>query len=171
MREIIMKNVMCLLIIMLFIAGCGSPASRREKDLIRQGKSQLDKNNIEDAINSFQEAIDENPKGIKARYMLGEIYLKNKDYERSIEHFKEASELQPDNGNVFLSLAKCYGLLENREEALNYVKKSISIFIDQNDEKSYRKATDLLHMLEHTESEPSKIINHFNLLIGARLFE
>ena len=153
------------------MTGCGSPSSRREKDFIWQGQTQLNVHNIKGAINSFKDAITENPNDIKAHLILGEIYLKEKDYERSIEHFKKVNELQPDNGNIFLSLAKCYGLLENRDEALKYVKKSILVFKDQNDEKSIRKATDLSSMLTHTESEPSEIINHFNLLIGTKLFE
>jgi len=156
---------------MFFMTGCGSPASRREKKSIQQGKSQLDVHNIKGAINSFQEAIAENPNDIEAHLMLGEIHLKEKDYERSIEHFKKASELQPNNGNTFLYLAECYGLLENREGALKYVKKSMVVFKEKSDEKSFKKATALLHMLINFETDPSKIINHFNLLIGAKRFE
>lgn len=56
-------------------------------------------------------------------HMLGVVYQQQRNYERAIESFKAALQVQPGRPDTLFSLGWTYGLVENREEAVRYLRK------------------------------------------------
>jgi tetratricopeptide (TPR) repeat protein len=56
-------------------------------------------------------------------HMLGVVYQQQRNYDRAIESFKAALQVQPGRPDTLFSLGWTYGLIENREEAVRYLQK------------------------------------------------
>ncbi|GEM_PF-4001444 len=76
-------------------------------------------------------AILQNPSADKAYYELGYHYLTVKNYDKSLENFKRALELKPDNSSYASSLSEIE-LLFNGKEAVTFANKASELAQKQN---------------------------------------
>ncbi len=162
-EDAVMKKIISVIIVALIMVGCGNKTppeiikkEKKQINYLKQGAEQLKKYNIKEAIMSFYQAIANDPQDVEPHLVLGGLFMKMKNYDKAIEHYKRAGELQPDNGQIFFILARCYGLKGDNEQALNNVKRSILIFKAKNDNNHYQPALILLRMLrESKKNKPS----------------
>lgn len=78
-----------------------SPSSYIKK--IAEGRKDLIEGNLESAFNSFQDAVNLNPKSFEGHYFLGQIYDKNELKEKAIASYEESLKY---NSEYFKSLNK-----------------------------------------------------------------
>jgi cytochrome c-type biogenesis protein CcmH/NrfG len=155
-----MKNFIFLFCV-VFMCGCGSPASKvfgdkkaRDKvDYLQEGIKDLNNHNIKKAIADLHRSIKQNPNSTKAYLILGELYLRLKAYDISVKYYLAASKLDPQNGKIFLSLAKSYSLGGNKQKAILSVKKALILFEAKKDIAKFKTAASLLHMLINAEEK------------------
>lgn len=84
-----------------------------------QGKS-------EEAIEVFEKNIAENGKDINSYLGLGDSHQALGDFQKALEILEKAKELQPENTEVLLSIAKCKSELfdpDNEEEAQKIIEE------------------------------------------------
>lgn len=158
-----MKYVFYFIPLIVFFVGCGSsdssgtnPVSKNTRaaqttDYLEEGIEDLRQHNLKKAVEEFHLAIQQDPKDVDAYLMLAKLSMEMKAYESSIKYFTAAANLRPDDGHIYLSLAKCYDLAGNKEEAINNLKKSAVIFKGQNDENNYKISLAFLSALMNEE--------------------
>lgn len=90
------------------------------------GRTLLNKNLLEEAINLFQNFIERNTQAASVYHLLGQAYLINKQFEQAIEALKTAVKFQPDYadyrnklGLALLSHNECSLALEEFKTAIS----------------------------------------------------
>jgi tetratricopeptide (TPR) repeat protein len=71
----------------------------------------------EDAIISFDEAIQRNPDDDLAYYTLGSLYMSRKEPEKALHYLEMASQMEPSSLQYRYAVATCYIALERVREA------------------------------------------------------
>jgi len=66
------------------------------------------------------------PRSPKNHNNLGDYYFRHGEYEKAIEEFKTAIELNPNYGDAYHNLANVYRQIGNTEEAIANYKKALS---------------------------------------------
>jgi len=157
-----MKRVIAAFVILLFIAGCGSQSSDgpgkqkiSSENLIKEGMNHLGKADVASAIQSFDAAIRQDPSNINNYIILGQVYMRLRNYSRAIDTFSAALRLDPNNGEIFYLLATCQGLDGRIEEAIKSAQQSAEIFIQENDEEKFNRSLFLVQSLMTSEKEGS----------------
>lgn len=62
----------------------------------------------ERALEAYREQVEQNPDEPVFRYNYGSLLLNDEQYEEAAEQLKRASELDPDNGDIFFNLGAAY---------------------------------------------------------------
>jgi tetratricopeptide (TPR) repeat protein len=88
-----------------------------------QGIKAFNENSYDEAIDSFQSFLEENPENIEAIIYLGMAYRSAGEYDQAIEKYKRALELDPDRKSVFQLLGVAFLLNKNIEEGKVYLEK------------------------------------------------
>ncbi|MGD9563937.1 MAG: tetratricopeptide repeat protein [Pyrinomonadaceae bacterium] len=93
--------------------------------LFRKGVSLHSIGRIEDAVQIFLEAVEQNPNHVKAHYNLGATYYELREFERSISSYDVARSLEPTDDQIVYGVAASQFALglyaksrENAETAL-----------------------------------------------------
>ena len=145
----------------LALAGCGSntnqPGSSQGPSMsksqtaklnnqaqIDEGLRLLQESNIGGAIKSFDEAIKASPTNPEGYLVLGQTYLRLKEYDRAIDTFSAASRVAPQEGEIYYLLAVSHGLAGNGNLARENAEKSIEIFQGQKNEEKFVRSVALL---------------------------
>lgn len=168
-----MKKVLVLIVAMVLFAGCGEAKNKKEESakadasaavaqgsmammeatgaapnsMISAGMEDLRKGNIRDAIKSFDEAIKANPRDVQGYLILGQTYMHLKEYNRAIDTFTVATQLEPENGQVHYLLATNFGLAGNFQMARLQAQKCVEIFRKNKDEDNFKRSVALLQGL------------------------
>ena len=58
-----------------------------------------------------------NPRSAETHYLLGRAYFEEKDYSNAINHFTQATDLDPNMAKAYLRLACCYKAMNRTEQA------------------------------------------------------
>jgi tetratricopeptide (TPR) repeat protein len=116
--------------------------------------------NYKDAINDYSKALSLNAKNLGNYWSRALCYYYTEEYNKALKDFEQCEKLidvnDKDNLTELYSLiAGIYQKLENKEKAINYYTKSISIKEENN--KSFLYRANLYYELE----EFSKAINDF----------
>lgn len=150
-----MKRV-AVVLLALFICGCGSGPSKEEKqaaggflkrDYFGEGVRQLKQGNPLAAIKSLNLAIRQSPLESKSYLLLGETYMRLKQYDRAADTFLAASRVAPNEGEIYYLLAVNYGLSGDLNLAQLNARKSVLLFQQEKDEKNFKKSLALLQGL------------------------
>ncbi|MBU0469773.1 MAG: tetratricopeptide repeat protein [Candidatus Omnitrophica bacterium] len=120
---------------------------------MKEGTEQLKQNNLREAIISFNKAVSQDSSNSDAHLMLGKLFLNMKEYPKAIEHFEASSNLQPDSGEIFLTLAQCYDLSGDRKTAISMIQRSIVIYKLQKNTEDYNAAVKLYQMLTRANNQ------------------
>lgn len=83
---------------------------------------------------------------------LGEIAMEQDQYEKALQHFQRAAEIDPGIAGTWYDIAEAHNLLENIEEAEANYRRAIGLEPDNID---YYSALSRMYM-EHEESEKSR---------------
>ena len=161
-----MKNVLLVMTVLVFLAGCGnsnqqsgaqSTTSGTPSQMaagyeaanpnIATGVNYLHQGDIKGAIKSFDAAIRENPKDVQGYLILGQTYMHLKEYNRAIDTFTVATRVSPENGEAHYLLATNLGLSGNFSSAKMEAQKCAEIFRDQKDATNFKRAIALLQSL------------------------
>lgn len=89
-----------------------------------------------DAIKNLEEALRYSPENTPLRLHLAELFLKDRQFEKAIGHFKQILDKEPNNEKAGLGLAKSY--LEKKEYS------SCIIFLEEFTRKNSRSADALI---------------------------
>jgi hypothetical protein len=77
------------------------------------------------------------PNSAKAQFNLGDVYLKNDQYEKAAEHYHNAISLQPLNPKWYVNLPMAYIELNRLQDALNILNPLIEHKIDTAPNQDY----------------------------------
>ena len=81
---------------------------------------------VENAITALQKAIEIQPQNFLALKALGQIFVKEKkDYAKAVEYYSRASDISPDDPEVFFNLGVGHLNLQNFTQALEAFQKTI----------------------------------------------
>lgn len=116
-------------------------------DYVGEGIQFLKEANTAKAIQSFDQAIKQDPMNPRPYIILGETYMRMREYNRAVDTFTAASRLKPDDGEVEYLLAVNYGLAGNKKLAQEHAQKSLDLFRLQQDEKNFVRALALVQGL------------------------
>jgi tetratricopeptide (TPR) repeat protein len=86
-----------------------------------------DQGNYEQAIESYRKAIEIKDDYQKAWYNLGVAYVYSKDWQNAEQSFLKALAIKPDDDSPIYNLACLFSLQNNKEKALSYLQKAISL--------------------------------------------
>jgi tetratricopeptide (TPR) repeat protein len=85
----------------------------------------IEKDEFIPAEKIFIDIISHNPKSVVGYENLGNMYVKNAQYDQARETFQFALRLSPDDASVNVSLAELEIKLENPKSALSYLRRAI----------------------------------------------
>lgn len=127
---------------------------------VGKGKSLEKLNDLEGAIQSYQQALSIRPEYPEAFFQLGEAYLKKKELQLAVESFKTSIELKPDFADSWYGLGKTFELLNDNSLALEAYENAL-IYDPQM--FNARMAVATLHKEQNNYSEA---ISQFNFILN-----
>ncbi len=88
-------TVLSLIIIFVFLMGCGGPEERKQK-FFDKGKTLYENKKYVKASLELKNALQIDPKYAEANYMLGMVYFKQRNWKNAFAFLSKAVELDPD---------------------------------------------------------------------------
>ena len=153
-----MKNIICGMLALVLVsmalgsAGCGRKAEApavdpRARQLVAEGTAYLKQGDVVKAVQSFAMSIKASPDNFDAYYMLGETFIRLKQFPQAQAVLKGAVDRFPANPLAFYLLAVAYEGSDNMMPAIVAARKSLDIFQARGDEEGARRAMILLAAL------------------------
>ncbi|MGA2787102.1 MAG: tetratricopeptide repeat protein [Verrucomicrobiota bacterium] len=93
----------------------------------------LEKDQIDEAISQYQEAIRLTPDYAEAHYNLGTAFLKKDQFDEAIDQFQEAIRLKPDYADAHFNLGTALGRKGQMDEAISQFQEAIRLTPDYAD--------------------------------------
>lgn len=133
------------------LAGCVSAEElqRREREsdgYYKQGLSHMETSQ-QQALVSFQKAVQLNPDNYDARYALGNIYFQRKEYADAAREFRRCVELMPENGEALNFYGRTLIELRRLPEAVDVLRKAAMLPLYATPDKAYSSLGYALHLL------------------------
>src|SRR3990172_5077218 len=134
-----MKRYAMLVLAAALMAGCGSREEKttlqgveeKGNQYISQGMKYLGQSDIPRAIQSFDQAIKQEPNNPSHYIVLGQVYMRLKNYARAVDSLLGAVRVDPMNGEAYYLLAVSQELLGNKDKAVEAAQKSVEIFMSK----------------------------------------
>ncbi|MBU1940830.1 MAG: tetratricopeptide repeat protein, partial [Candidatus Thermoplasmatota archaeon] len=122
-------RVLLSVVISIFIFSSGAICASNDtaSDLLKVGYEKIAKNDLEAAIENFNEAISIDPKNPQAYAGLGNVYARKGDTEAAIENFNKAISIDPKNSQAYAGLGNVYARKGDIEAAIENFNEAISI--------------------------------------------
>ncbi|MBN1622565.1 MAG: tetratricopeptide repeat protein [Endomicrobiales bacterium] len=99
--------------------------------LLKIARTLIKMEKTEDAEINLKTAIEENPNYVTPYQVLGELYFKNGDYDKSIDIYQKAVAINPFHPQSHRDLARCY---LNKKDILNaFEELKITLMLDPDD--------------------------------------
>lgn len=98
---------------------------------------------MDEAEKKIKDVLGKDPSVLEARYILGNIYSKQKKYDEAIEEFRKALEVDPDYYDAILGMATTYKKAGMFDEAIVGFKRMVEM--DPRDTKSFLHLGDIYH--------------------------
>lgn len=168
-----MKKYFVMVTLVIFALGCGqaedtqkatmkksSPgSSAKAQSLIATGMESLNNQDITSALKNFDEAIKIDPQNADNYMVLGQVYLRLRNYDRAVDTFNAGTRVAPDNGELYYFLGAAnavrHAMSEDGSKKEFYLnegilaaKKSVEIFVAAKDEEKFKRAVVLLKSLQ-----------------------
>ena len=90
---------------------------------------------------------DNNNKEAELYAIIGIGYYESKDYEKAVENFTKAINLNSDFAEAYFLRGGVYALLKEYEQARFDLEKAAQLFQEQNKPEEYQKAQELLAVI------------------------
>lgn len=75
----------------------------------------------------WKATVHASPASHNAHNNMGDVYIRQKDYERAALEFSRAIEIKPDYADAYHNLANTYQHLNNQEQALAFYRKALEL--------------------------------------------
>jgi tetratricopeptide (TPR) repeat protein len=115
------------------------------------GRLYADLDYLDQSAKVLQSGLQVAPKGSDAEaslhHLLGTVYQQQKKFDKAIEQFRAALEIQPGNTDALFSVGWTYSLKDNREEARRFLKKFTNVAAGDTPEHYVQAARDKLNQL------------------------
>jgi protein O-mannosyl-transferase len=95
--------------------------------LTNLGVAYSTKDELDRAVDSFQQSLAIRPNEAYTHNGLGVVYLKNREYEKAVDEFKQAVELKPELKEAQMHAAKSLMALGRYQEAEYYARKTTEL--------------------------------------------
>lgn len=112
-----------VVLLCLFLIGCKD----KSDDYYTQGSAHYQKQDYDQALLDFTEALKIDPKHTKAYLDRGHIYFIKGDYQHAIDDFSKAIEIAPLNAQLWLSRGSAYAALNQFHSAISDYSRGIEI--------------------------------------------
>ncbi|KRX11228.1 hypothetical protein PPERSA_07753 [Pseudocohnilembus persalinus] len=113
--------------------------SQQAKKFLQQGKQYFKQNQLQNAIECFQQAISIDSDNLDSRYLMGVCFLQSLDYNKSISEFNQLLERNKAyKQNVYLLLSIAYKKKNDVNQAINMLGQAIKYFPKYYDAYIYR---------------------------------
>ncbi|GAX91365.1 tetratricopeptide repeat protein [Effusibacillus lacus] len=109
-----------------------------------------EKGDLQEAKKILEEIKDKNKQNVDARYLLGQIYKEEKQFEKAVEEFRFVLNANPGTVDYMYQIAHVYELQGNKEKAVAEYQKVLSYVPD------YAPAKQALDRLQPTGGSGSK---------------
>jgi len=96
---------------------------------------------MDQAEKKIEDVLNKDPSVLEARYILGNIYSKQKKYDEAIEEYKKALDVDPDYDEAIFGIALAYKKAGKYDEAIVGFKRLIDI--DPKDTKPFLHLGDI----------------------------
>ncbi len=96
-------------------------------DVFELGVKHLNKNNLREAIEKFNEAVTLDPDFVLGHYFFGKTLTQIGNLKKAEIHFRNAIRLQPDFPEVYNELGNTFLIKGNLEDAMAHYKTAIKI--------------------------------------------
>lgn len=135
----------------VLLAGCVSAEeiAKREREsdgYYKQGLSNMESNQ-QQAIVSFQKALQSNPDNYDAHYALGSIHFQRKEYADAEREFRRCIELVPDNGEALNFYGRTLIELKRLPEAVAALRKTTALPLYATPDVAYTNLGSALQLL------------------------
>lgn len=125
-----MRNKIIIITILAFLFCSFALLSFAESEAeryVNEGRNYGKSGQYEAAMQSFQKAIEINPKYAGAYHGIGDVYVALSRFKEAISAFKRAIELNPNYDRAYLNLGACYAALSMNNEAILPYQKAIQL--------------------------------------------
>lgn len=95
------------------------------EELCKQAKRALRKEEVLDAIDLYEEALDLDPDGVDAHEGLAKGCYLAQEYTGAIEHFTRVVQLKPRDARAYVNLGAIYNLKGEHREAVAHLRKAV----------------------------------------------
>jgi tetratricopeptide (TPR) repeat protein len=102
-------------------------ATEKQRLFIEVAYARRIERNQEKRLRILKQITNKYPKEKKGHYLLGDYYFKSRLYDKAIQEFKRAIELDPNYGMAINQLAYLYVEMEDYEKAIEYFERFASI--------------------------------------------
>lgn len=119
---------------------------------VASGKAQMDKDDLDGALGSFNSALKIVPENAEAIYYIGVIYMRKNQPNEGLEYIKKSSILAPGNLKVRASLALVYEQLNRLDDAMKEYKFIMSKSPGTDEARNAEKALYLLQIRQYAEA-------------------
>jgi tetratricopeptide (TPR) repeat protein len=150
-------------------------AGRRAEDLLRQGADLARRNELDQAIETFNDVLRLKPKSAAAHAMLAKVYLSKNELRLAHEHIAESVRLDGYNGEYHYLLALVLGREKNYEGAIPEVQAASILIPNLSDVENLfgnlysdlaRYSEAVPHYLKAIELDPGEPHSRLNLAIA-----
>jgi O-antigen biosynthesis protein len=97
------------------------------QDCLKKAEAAKNQEQIEDAINYYQEAIKINPNSATAYQSLGDVYLSISQWTEAIKFYQTALEINPNFDWCYYNLGEAYYQIKKWEEAIISYQKALDL--------------------------------------------
>ena len=115
------------IVIMILLLAFTGLYSQTPKKYLKTGKEFFDTKNYQDAIDQYTKAIELEVDFVDAYVHRADAYIALEDFENAASDFKRATAFDQKNEELYYKAGKLYFQLENNEDAIDMLSKSISI--------------------------------------------
>lgn len=95
------------------------------KEFIEKGDIFFDEGRYQKALDTYNKALNLEPKNIDALICVGLCYRNLEDYDKAIEYYNNALEIEPDNKTALNNRGYALEMKDQIEEAIEMYKKSL----------------------------------------------
>jgi len=109
-----------------------------------QANTHYEKQELDQALEDYNQAIQLNPDLAKAYSNRGAVYGKQGKLEKALEDFNQAIQLNPDLAEAYRNRGIIYKKQGNQEKAIQDLEKAASLYQQQGKTRKYQELQQLL---------------------------
>lgn len=159
-----MKKYLVLVVALSMITACGqekevkntnkgNKKSVSSEEFLSAGMQFLNQQDVPSAIKSFDMAIKSDPSDVRSYLVLGQVYMRLKQFNRAADTFGAAVKVDPNNGEAFYMLSTNRMLDGRFEEAEKDAQRSVELFMLNRDEEKFKRSVALLKTISEAKNQ------------------